>query len=63
MNGSITGNTEHIHCFCTQSTNGDLKCCKCLKTQDQVLEEMRQLAGNTRYIQALQRNIDSKRAL
>lgn len=52
---------EHIHCFCIQSTSDDKICCECLKTKDQVLEEMRQSAGNTLYIQALQRHFDCEK--
>ena len=26
---NTTGSVEHVHCYCTRNTAGDLMCCRC----------------------------------
>ena len=41
-----TGET-HIHCLCTTNTVGKLMCCKCHKTQKELLLEIRERSHAT----------------
>ena len=37
----VTTGSPQEHCFCTKNTGGDVVCCRCHKTREEIIRELR----------------------